>query len=343
VGAYQDPRLSEAVIPPSVLAGVVEIGQREALPVGSWFSGTGVAPAHLVTAEPVKLSFRQAATILRRALRAMPGRPVGMQVGGRDALLTFGILGLAIRSSATAADALAVGVELHQASGSLVDVELEVYGREFALRLHERSPEPELIAFLCEEVLCSTLALIRSIFGDDYTPTLVELSYPAPPYVQEYRRFFRCPLRFDADATRMLFPASQLDRPIPTRNDPTRAAAVDTCRRLLDPGRGESDIVVAVETLLSRNLRRPLSMAETARQLHLTDRTLHRRLHAAGERFSTVRDRVRERRATFLLHESRLKIADIATEVGFSEAREFRRAYIRWTGHAPSAERRERL
>ncbi|MCZ4607780.1 AraC family transcriptional regulator [Streptomyces sp. Lzd4kr] len=338
---YLDPRLSEAVIPPSVLAGVVEIGQREACPINPWFSGTGVAPAHLVTAEPVKVSFRQAATILRRALRALPDRPLGMQVGGRDALLTFGILGMAIRSCATAADALAVGLDLHQASGSLVDMELEVNGQEFALRLHERSPEPELIAFLCEEVLCSILALSRSIFEDDQTPVRVELSYPAPPYIQEYQRFFRCPLRFNAEANRMFFSASQLDRPIPTRNDPIRAAAVDTCRRLLDSGRGNPDIIVAVETLLSRNLRQPLSMAGTARLLHITERTLRRQLAAAGERFSTVRDRVRRRRATFLLRESRLKIAEIAAEVGFSDTREFRRAYIRWTGHPPSAERRD--
>ncbi|MCC9741426.1 AraC family transcriptional regulator [Streptomyces sp. MNU89] len=338
---YPDPQLNEAVIPPTVLSGVVEIGQREACPTGLWFSGTGVAPANLVTAEPVKVSFRQAATILGRALRAMPDRPLGMQVGGRDALLTFGILGMAIRSCATAADALAVGLELHQASGSLVDMELEVTGQEFALRLHERLPEPELIAFLCEEVLCSTLALSRSIFEDDQTPTRVEFSYPAPPYVQEYRKFFRCPLHFGADANRMVFPASQLDRPIPTRNDQTRAAAVDTCRRLLDSGRGRPDIIMAVETLLSRNLRRPLTMAETARRLHITERTLRRQLTAAGERFSAVRDRVRQRRAALLLRESRLKIADVAAEVGFSDAREFRRAHIRWTGYPPSAERRD--
>src|SRR5688500_13841921 len=92
VVASTEPRLNEAVIPPSVLAGVVEIGQRHGLPVGTWCSGTGVTPAQLVTSESIKVSFRQAASILRHAVRAMPGRPRGMQVGGRDVLLTFGML-----------------------------------------------------------------------------------------------------------------------------------------------------------------------------------------------------------------------------------------------------------
>jgi transcriptional regulator GlxA family with amidase domain len=81
-------------------------------------------------------------------------------------------------------------------------------------------------------------------------------------------------------------------------------------------------------------------MADAAKRLHVTERTLRRQLADSGERFSAVRDRVRERRATFLLLESTLKVDAIAREIGFCDAREFRRAYIRWTGHPPTHQRR---
>ncbi|MFI7128753.1 AraC family transcriptional regulator [Nonomuraea sp. NPDC050153] len=337
---HDDPRLNQAVIPPSVLAGIVEIGQREGLPIVSWFSGTGLDPAQIVTSGTVRVSFRQAAAVLRRAVRAMPGRPLGMQVGGRDLLISFGMLGVAMRSCATAGDALALALELHQASGTLLDVEAETFGQEVALRLHERGPDPELVAFLCEEALCSTLVFIRSMFGADWAPTCVELTYPAPPYAERYRRFFRCPVRFGADANRVVFAAALLRQTFPTHYEPTRAVAVDACRRLLDLDDARPDITVAVEALLNRNLRHPLTMTEAAHHLHVTERTLRRQLTAAGERYSAIRDRVRERRATFLLRESALSIDAIAHEIGFSDAREFRRAYIRWTGHPPSATRK---
>jgi len=340
VGSSIFQRLDEAVIPPTVLAGVVEIGQRQGLPVGSWCDGTGVAPAQLVASDTVRVSFRQAATILRRAVRGMPGRPLGMQVGGRDVLLTFGMLGMAIQSCATVADAMAVGVELHQAAGSLLDIEAEVVGSDLVMELHERAPEPELVAFLCEEAFCSTLVLIRSVFGADVSPNCVELAYPPPSYVREYRHFFRCPVFTGASANRMVFDSAVLEEVFPTHNELTRSVAVEACRRLLHLEGSRPDITVAVEALLSQNLRRPMTMADAAQQLHVSERTLRRQLADAGEHFSTVRDRVRERRATFLLLESRMTVDAIAHEVGFSDAREFRRAYIRWTGYPPTHRRR---
>lgn len=335
-----DPRLAEAVIPPAVLAGAVEIGQREGQPIAAWFAGTGLDPADLLTSDSVRVSVRQAITVLRRAVRALPGRPLGMRVGGRDTLLSFGMLGVAMRSCATVADALALARELHQASGSLLDVEVETFGAEVSVRLHERLPDPEVIAFLCEEVFCSTLVFARATLGPDQAPSYLELTYPPPPYAEEYQRFFRCRLHFGAAANRMVFPAEILAQPLPTHHEPTRAAAIESCHRLLGLTDTRSDVVVAVEALLSRNLRRPPTMAETARQLGVTERTLRRQLTASGERYSAIRDRVRERRATFLLRESALTIEAIAGETGFSEAREFRRAYLRWTGRPPSAARR---
>ena len=340
VGPRIKPRIDEAVIPPLVLAGVVEIGQRQNLSVAEWCAGTGVTPTQLVASEDIKVSFRQAAAILRRAVAAMPGRPLGMQVGGRDMLLGLGMLGVAMKSSATFADAVDLAWELHQASGSLVDIEFEVSGPDLVMSLHERAPEPEIEPFLCEEALCCAIVFIRSILGESISPKYLELAYAAPVYAQEYRRFFHCPVRFDVPGgTRMVLDSALMANPSPTHSEATRAAAVEACRRLLDLDGRRPDITVATETLLSQNLRRPPSMAATAKQLHMTERTLRRRLAETGERFSTLRDRVRERRATFLLIETAMAVEAIAAEVGFSDVREFRRAYVRWTGHPPTARR----
>jgi len=333
-----DPRLAEPVIPTAVLAGVVEIGQQHHRAVETWFSGTGLTTDQLVDPD-MRLSFRQITTILKRALRDLPAGPVGLQVGGRDALISFGVLGLAVRSCSTGAEAFTVGLELQQASGSLTDPEAEYFESRFALRLRERAPEPDLLPFLCEEAFGSTLLLVRSVLGADVLPERLELAYPQPAHAAAVRSFFRCPIRFDADANRMWLSSELLDRPIATADPTIRAMAMDACRRMIDTGEHGTDTVRAVETLLGRNLRRPLTMNEVAALLYVTERTLRRQLHDAGQRFSDIRDRVRERRATFLLRSSALPVHAVAQEVGFSDPREFRRAYIRWTGHPPTAAR----
>jgi AraC-like DNA-binding protein len=334
-----DPRLTAAVIPPSVLAGLLELADRHGLRAGDWFSGTGLTPEHM-TAADVRVSFRQAETVLRRALRALPAGPHGIRVGARDALTSFGMVGFAMRSAETLEDALVLGLEFHQATGSLVDVEGERLGDEVAVRLRERVPVPELHRFLCEEAMTSIQQLIRSIAGPDCGPVRVELSYPRPPWAAHYG-FFGCPVRFGAEADRMVFPCSMLARPIPTHNEASLAAAIAACRALVGSDDLRQDVVATVEKLLADNVRSTLSMTEVAERLHITERSLRRRLAAAGTRFSALRDAVRLRRATYLVRETDLPFTRVSQEVGFSDAREFRRAYVRWSGMTPTRARRE--
>jgi AraC-like DNA-binding protein len=318
----------------------MEIGQREGLPIAQWFEGTGLDPARLFTDGTLKVSLNQAGAVLRRAVRAMPGRPLGMQTGGRDVLLTFGMIGVAMRSCATVGEAVDLGIQWHQASGSLLDADLGTSGPHTVLRLRERRADPEIVAFLCEEALSSIVIFARSMLGADWRPEAVELTYPEPSYSHRYQQLFRCPVVYRAPANLLVFPTTQMRQPLTTHNEPTRDIAVEACRRLLDLDHSRPDIVVAVEALLDQDLRAPITMAGAAQHLHVTERTLRRQLAAVAESFSAVRDRVRERRATFLLSTTALSISAVAEEIGFSEAREFRRAYRRWTGQPPSAVRR---
>ncbi|WP_158675683.1 AraC family transcriptional regulator [Nocardia stercoris] len=333
-----DPLL-RPVIPPRVLAGLVDLGRRDGAPVASWFAGTGVDPDELTSPE-VRVPYRQTATILRRALRSMPGEPVGMRLGRRDFLLSFGMVGLAVRTSASVAEAFEIALELHRASGTLVDAEAEIADGVVVLSLRQRFPDPELTVLVVEEAMCSVVALARSMIGADCAPVSVQLSYPPPPYVAEYHRYFECPIRFAAGADHLVFPVEYLRRPLATHDATIRATAVASCRRLLAESPAP-DLVAEVEAVLSLSMATAPTMAAVAEQLHVSERTLRRQLGAAGETFSALRDRVRERYATVLLSNPAITIDAVARRTGFSDAREFRRAYQRWTGRPPSTVRRD--
>ncbi|WP_176234714.1 AraC family transcriptional regulator [Mycobacterium simiae] len=338
MSAMEDPWLHDARIPPSVVVGVLEIAERRGVTTAPLMAGTGVARGQLELPE-TRLSFRQAATILRRALRALPQGPIGMHVGSRDVLLSWGVLGFAIRSCRSGRDAVTIGSQLHQAAGTLLDHGIEYRTDEFALQLRERCPDPELLAFLCEEAAAGILTLMRAVFGTKLTPTRIEFAYAPPPYADVYRQFFRCPLRFDASNTCLTFSSELLDRPISTSNPAQLTMAVQAARQLADSTDAPADTVAAVEGVLREYLPTAATMAQVAERLVMSERTLHRHLAAAGQKFGEIRDRVRQQRATALLRESNLSVAGIAARVGFSDSREFRRAYLRWTGRTPSADR----
>mgnify|MGYP002660968445 CR=1 FL=1 len=52
-----------------------------------------------------------------------------------------------------------------------------------------------------------------------------------------------------------------------------------------------------------------------------------------------LHDRIRTARALELLRQQGLTISQVGTQVGFADAREFRRAFKRWTGQSPSSYR----
>ncbi|WP_433272743.1 AraC family transcriptional regulator [Actinosynnema sp. CS-041913] len=330
---------SDAVIPPTLLSAVVAIGRQAGLSVSAWFSGTGLAPVLLDDAD-VRVSLDQARTVLRRAVAALPDRPLGLEVGARDALLSFGFVGVAMRTSATVGDAFRVIDELHRASGSLADFIAEgVGGDEIELYLRERWPDPALLPFLAEEAFASITAFLRSVLGETWAPNRIFLSYRSPAHAARYQRFFRCPVHFGADADRFVISSDVLRSPIPTHHEPTLRTALAVCRSLIAPTRIRPGVVAAVEALVNAHLHRPLSMTEIAEEMHISERTLRRQLAEAGDNFGAIRDRVRERHATALLRRSTLAISAVAAEVGFRDGREFRRAYRRWTGRTPLAVR----
>lgn len=72
----------------------------------------------------------------------------------------------------------------------------------------------------------------------------------------------------------------------------------------------------------------------------LSVRTLQRRLDKDGRSYARLVDQVRFETAMRLLRDDRVKLIDIAFELGYSDPANFTRAFRRWTGVSPSAYRR---
>jgi AraC-like DNA-binding protein len=96
------------------------------------------------------------------------------------------------------------------------------------------------------------------------------------------------------------------------------------------------DLFESVERAVRKNMKALPTLADVARQLHLSERTLRRRLGESDVSYQALLDNVRKNRAIELLANTALSIEQVALEVGFSDAHNFRRAFKRWTKSAPS-------
>ncbi|MCC3332229.1 AraC family transcriptional regulator [Nocardia abscessus] len=221
------------------------------------------------------------------------------------------------------ADLLAAVLRQRRTTAELLDFEVETSAHIFVLRITDRCSEPSVLQFLVEQACCAATTLARSMFDVEILPAWIEFAYPPPTHAAAYRRSFGCEIRFGAPTTRICFAAGTFD---------LSTAGVD-------PTHDHPGIVAAVERVLRDNIRQPLTKPLVAKHLMMSERTLHRRLAEAGQKFGEIRDRVRLQRANTLLRESNLPISAVATEVGFGDSREFRRAYQRWTGRTATVTR----
>jgi AraC-like DNA-binding protein len=84
-----------------------------------------------------------------------------------------------------------------------------------------------------------------------------------------------------------------------------------------------------------------VSEEEIAQGLHLSLRTLQRKLRDEGTSYKELLDETRRELATEYIKNPHVSISEITYLLGFSEPSNFSRAFKRWTGSSPSAFRAE--
>jgi AraC-like DNA-binding protein len=337
--AQRDPRYRAAVIPTTILTELCRFADAKQMPVDAWFSGLGLTRAQIEEAA-TRVSYRQASTVIRRARRDLAQDDLGLEIGRRQSIGTFGVLGLAMMTARTFGESMAIGIEHHAISGALMDMEMEALGTdEVALLARPRFADDPILMFLCEELFASSLVVCRGLLGEAFAPARLELTYGAPAHAAAYRRLFRCEVRFGATHNRAVVDGRWLAARLPTHHPVSAKQALEICREQSTNLKRQSEVVASVERILRRRLHEQPRLTEVARSLNLTERTLRRHLAAAGRIYRDIHDRIRAERALELLHAGTLSVGDIGSEVGFSDPREFRRAFKRWTGTAPRAMR----
>jgi AraC-like DNA-binding protein len=90
-----------------------------------------------------------------------------------------------------------------------------------------------------------------------------------------------------------------------------------------------------VRDVLLREPQRMPGQAEVAAALHVSVRTLRRRLEDEGSSFRAVLEQTREHLAEELLGTAGLGVEQVAQRLGYAESSSFVHAFRRWKGQSP--------
>jgi AraC-like DNA-binding protein len=142
---------------------------------------------------------------------------------------------------------------------------------------------------------------------------------------------------FGQDVNAVHFERAWLDAPLPQANERTAQLCEAQCRDLLDRRRARTGWSARVRDELLRQPSAAPSMESVAERLHMTVRTLHRKLADEQTSFRALLDEVRGSLAEELLASPGLSVKEIAERLGYAEPSSFIHAFKRWKGVPPRA------
>jgi AraC-like DNA-binding protein len=172
--------------------------------------------------------------------------------------------------------------------------------------------------------------------GGPVRPLVVRFAHEAPADTSEHRHIFDCPLEFSADCNELSFDEKALATPMRHANEAFLGIferQLDEALGRLPPAARTSDAVRGVARAALCN--GGTNLAETARLLSLSERTLQRRLQSEGTSFAEILDTARREMATAYLTRG-LPLPEVSDLLGYSDTTAFHHAFRRWTGASPT-------
>jgi len=193
--------------------------------------------------------------------------------------------------------------------------------------------EPTVLTDLC---FAWVLSIARSGTGTPLTPLRLELARPRAT-IRPLEQHFHCPVTLGTTRNAIVFRACDATLPFVTRNAELLSLLAPQLDEELKRHKGQDTFPERVRAAIQRKLagRRP-KMHDIARELHISARTLQRRLQDDGSSFQQVLGQARHQLARHYLNNSLLELNETAYLLGYEDANSFVRAFRTWEGIPPA-------
>ena len=151
-----------------------------------------------------------------------------------------------------------------------------------------------------------------------------------------YEAHFHCPVKFKADQNALIFTKADMELPFVTNNAELLAIVAPQLEAELAEQLAQKTFSEQAKAILKRLLagQRP-GIQDLARELHLSTRTLQRRLTDQGLTFQRLLEEARRELAHHYLLHSSLELNETAYLLGYEDANSFFRAFHHWEGTSP--------
>jgi AraC-like DNA-binding protein len=260
----------------------------------------------------------------------------GVLVGARFSLSGMGAIGDLLRHAPTVGRALrAFASSYHVQDSAATPVLVCRPGYGALLGYATLRQDATALRYIYDAAAGILFRMLRELCGPAFHPRAIELAYARPAEPGFYRDFFDCKVSINASLTGVLFDERWLAQPL-ANSHPSQF------RELLDRIAHDEHHKGLPWTQRTEHALQQLLLGGTATApavaalLHLSERSLRRKLDGEGQRFRDLLARRRFEYAQQLLRDTDLAIGDIAMVLQYQDANAFSRAFRAWADCPPT-------
>lgn len=264
---------------------------------------------------------------------------LGLHCVMQDAVDAFGLLGAIAKSAGTLREAWESILRYRQLMMNLGRSRIVDEAGLVSLSWYPYSHDIVTERYFVDAVVAAWIIRSSALADTDISPVEVRLTYPAPERLTPlFQQIYGTNVAFSQAFNSIRFQREDFERPLRYRNRTIFETLSARAELDVKSHIREYSVVESLESYLQPRLstmERPISMEAAARALHLSPRTLQRRLKSANTSFNQLLVNVRHNFALHYLQDSRLSITEISLRLGYSQSSSFCTAFKSWTGQSP--------
>lgn len=268
---------------------------------------------------------------------------IALRCGVETRLAAYGIWGYALMCCGSLAEVLDFGFRYLKLAGPLMQKSLYLTPEHVIFRAEDSLMLSELFPFALEIWWSSIYSAMAGVLGKPLSLSSISVAYPAPAHHREYENIFGCPAVFGSSHCDMVFSRAYLDEQPLQANTMTAELCEELCSQLLCNLDASSDLAAAIRNLLLRSTKHYPSLDIVAAKMHMSPRTLRRKLKLEGTSFQRILAETRASLAKEYLATTNMSLAQVAELVGFSDPANFQSAFKKWVKQTPAQFRRHHL
>lgn len=272
------------------------------------------------------------------AARRLSGEDnLGILLGKQLNLSSHGPAGIAGLTAANAREAIELAIRYFDLITGLLSLSTreESAYQVILVRTGDGLP-PEIERFLVQTVISSIDLMGGFMLGAHPSAIRVELAMADDADIREHLGDAISRLQFGRPQNAIHIPLDLLQVPLALADAHAHQQALDQCDRELSQLQRQQRFADRVMDMLLEAPGPMPGIENIARSLHVSSRTIHRRLEREGTHFRALLNSARMQRARHLLLHQGCAITETAYLLGYQDSANFTRAFRRETGMSPS-------